>query len=140
VRPHSDLVPFFENQRLARVFGRAPDPLEVEKTGDVMSKNTGIGRGIVPMMSGGAAHATAAESPRWQATAEWHQLLRKPVRGTCFFEDYGVECRSAKVHERWGYVDIRSFVMSIKEHRLELKELRPELWSAEIRIKRVRHL
>jgi hypothetical protein len=100
-----------------------------------MSKNIGIavwvaGR-MVFMMSGGAAHTTAAESPRWQVPAEWHRLSRKSVRGTWLFEVYGVEIRSAKFHERRGYVDFRSFGLS-------LKELTLERWPAEIRIKRVR--
>ena len=102
--------------------------------------------GMVFTMSGSAAHTTAAESPRWQLTTEWHSpppfvaakdeglLLRKSVRGTWFLEVDGVEIRSAKFHERSGYsgyVDIRSFGLS-------LKELTQELWPAEIRIKRVR--
>ena len=102
-----------------------------------MNKNMDIAvrvaGGMVFMMSGGAPHTTAAESPRWQLTAEWHRLLRKSVRGTWFLEVYGVEIRSAKFHERSGYsgyVDIRSFGLS-------LKELTQELWPVEIRIKRV---
>jgi hypothetical protein len=68
-----------------------------------MSKNTGIALTVAgwrPLMSGVAAHTMAAESPRWQATAEWHRLLRKTVRGTWLFDDYGVEFRSAKFHKR----------------------------------------
>ena len=98
-----------------------------------MSKNIGIAvrvaGGTVFVMSG-AADTTAAESPRWQLTAEWHQLLRESVRGTWLFEVCGAEIRSAKFHERWGYVDIRSF-------ELYLKELTLKLWPAESRIKRV---
>ena len=70
-----------------------------------------VAGGMVFMMSGGAAHTTAAESPRWQVTTEWHQFLRKSVRGTWF--------------------DIRSFGLS-------LKELTLELWPTAIQIKRVR--
>ena len=100
-----------------------------------MNKNIGIAvrvaRGMVFKISGGAAHTTAAESPRWQVTAEWHRLLRQAVRGTWLFEVHGVEVRSAKFHERWGYVDIRSFGLSLQELTLELSP-------AETRIKRVR--
>ena len=70
-------------------------------------------------------HADAAESPRWQAPAEWHRPLRKTVRGTLLMDDEGVEFRSAKFHERWAYVDIPSFELSAKELTLNSYQNRP---------------
>ncbi len=84
-----------------------------------------IGGGLVFMISGGAAHAAAAESPRWQAPAEWHRLLRKTVRGTLLVDDEGVEFRSAKFNERWAYVEIHSFELSAKELTLNSYQNRP---------------
>jgi hypothetical protein len=84
-----------------------------------------VAGGIVFMMSGGVAPATAAESPRWQTPAHWHRVLRKAVPGTLLVDDDGVEFRSAKFHERWAYVDIHSFELSGKELTLNSYQNRP---------------
>jgi hypothetical protein len=113
VRLHTELVPFLKISDWPASSDALQIHREKRRQEAFMTKNIGIAvrvaGGMVFMMSGGAAHTTAAESPRWQVTAEWHRLLRKSVRGTWLFEVYGVEIRSAKFHERWGCVDIRSF-------------------------------
>ena len=94
-----------------------------------MRINVGIAAMVVGRMAlitpGGALHAGSGESPRWQAPAQWHRLLRKTVRGTLLVDDGGVEFRSAKFHKRWAYVDIRSFELSLKEFTLNSYQNRP---------------
>jgi hypothetical protein len=77
------------------------------------------------MTSDGALQASAAEAPQWQTSARWHRALRKAVPGTLLIDDSGVEFRSAKVHERWAYVDIRTFDLSAKELTLNSYQNRP---------------
>jgi hypothetical protein len=47
-----------------------------------------VGR-IAFITPGGALHADSGESPRRQAPAQWHRLLRKTVRGTLLVDDDG---------------------------------------------------
>ena len=90
-----------------------------------MRINVGIAAMVVGRMAlitpGGALHAGSGESPRWQAPAQWHRLLRKTVRGTLLVADDGVEF----FHECRGYVDIRSFELSAKKSTLNSYQNRP---------------
>ena len=71
------------------------------------------------------AQSSGAETPKWRASARWHRILKKAVPGTLLIDDDGVEFQSQKFHERWAYVDIRSFDLSAKEITLESYQRRP---------------
>lgn len=72
--------------------------------------------GIALAQSGGS---------QWQTSARWHRTFKKAIPGTLLIDDAGVEFQSPKFHERWAYVDIRSFDLSPKEITLQSYERRP---------------
>ena len=70
-------------------------------------------------IAAGIAFAQSDGNQRWQTPARWHRVLQKAIPGTLLIDDEGVEFQSPKFHERWAYVDIRSFDLSAKEITLE---------------------
>ena len=77
------------------------------------------------MVFAAIALAQSGGTPKWQASARWHRALRKPIPGTLLIDDAGVEFQSPKFHERWAYLDIRSFDLSSKELTLKSYQRRP---------------
>ena len=69
---------------------------------------------LVAMMLG-AGLASPALSQQWETPAKWHRSLKKAVPGTLLLGNDGVEFRSAKLTQRWAYVDIHSFDLSAGE-------------------------
>ena len=64
-------------------------------------------------------------TPQWESDARWHRTLEKSVRGTLFIDDEGVEFRSAKLKERWAWLDIYSFDLADREFTLIGYQNRP---------------
>jgi len=64
-------------------------------------------------------------TPQWDSAARWHRTLEKSVRGTLFIDDGGVEFRSAKLKERWAWLDVYSFDLSGREFTLISYQNRP---------------
>jgi hypothetical protein len=81
-----------------------------------------LGAMLVPY---GAALASPPQSGHWQIAAQWHRLLKKAVPGTLALDDDGVEFRSAKLNQRWAYVNVHSFDLSARELTLVSYENRP---------------
>jgi len=68
---------------------------------------------------------TAQATAPWQSAARWHRTLEKSVPGTLLIDDTGVEFRSAKLKERWPWLDIYSFDLSAGEFTLIGYQNRP---------------
>jgi hypothetical protein len=62
--------------------------------------------------------ATGQSTGPWQSAARWHRTLEKSVPGTLRIDDTGVEFQSAKLKERWAWLDIYSFDLSVREFTL----------------------
>jgi hypothetical protein len=58
---------------------------------------------------------TAQATGRWQSAARWHRTLEKSVQGTLLIDDAGVEFQAPKLKERWAWLDIYSFDLSVRE-------------------------
>src|SRR6202023_113935 len=43
---------------------------------------------------------------QWQSPAQFHQILKKPIRGTLLFDNDGMEFKSQKFSQRWVYSEI----------------------------------
>ena len=67
----------------------------------------------------------AQATGRWQSAARWHRTLEKSVQGTLLIDEAGVEFRSAKLKERWAWLDIYSFDLSTSEFTLISYRNRP---------------
>jgi hypothetical protein len=65
-----------------------------------------------------AGFLAAQTTGRWQSAARWHRALEKSVPGTLLIDDAGVEFRSAKLKERWAWLDVYSFDLSVREFTL----------------------
>ncbi len=48
----------------------------------------------------------------WQSPAQFHQVLKKPIRGTLLFDNEGIEFRAPKFSQRWVYGEIKTFDLS----------------------------
>jgi len=81
--------------------------------------------GIFVLASSAAVLASPSHAEQWQAPAQWHRLLKKPVSGILLLDDDGVEFRSAKFNQRWPYVDIHSIDLSMRELTLTSYQNRP---------------
>ena len=68
---------------------------------------------------------TAQATGPWQSAARWHRTLEKSIPGTLLIDDSGVEFRSAKLKERWAWLDIYSFDLSGREFTLISYQNRP---------------
>jgi hypothetical protein len=86
---------------------------------------TAVAGGIFVLASNAAVLASPSQSEHWQATAQWHRLLKKAVPGTLLIDDDGVEFRSAKFNQRWAYVEIHSFDLSTRDLTLTSYQNRP---------------
>ena len=75
--------------------------------------------------SGRNTSMSPAESSNWQIPARWHRVLKRAIPGTLLINDAGVEFQSPKFHERWAYIDIRSFALSPRELTLQSYQRRP---------------
>jgi hypothetical protein len=60
-------------------------------------------------------NAASQNPPRWQTIAQWHQPLVKPVPGTLVIDGDGIEFRSAKLNQRWAFVEIHTFDLASQE-------------------------
>jgi hypothetical protein len=49
---------------------------------------------------------------QWQSPAQFHQVLKKLVRGTLLFDNTGIEFKSQKFSQRWVYGEIKTFDLS----------------------------
>ena len=58
---------------------------------------------------------SSARAERWQTPAKWHRTLKKAEPGTLVLDGDGVEFRSAKLTQRWTYVEIHTFDLSQRE-------------------------
>jgi hypothetical protein len=61
----------------------------------------------------------------WQSAARWRRTLEKPVPGTLLIDDAGVEFRSARLKERWAWIEISSFDLAGRELTLISYQNRP---------------
>ena len=77
--------------------------------------------GLVVLSSGAAFAADLS----WQSAAKWHRTLKKAIPGTLVFDQNGVEFRSSKLTQRWTFVDVHSFDVSLHDITLLTYESRP---------------
>ena len=68
--------------------------------------------------------ANPASSDRWQASAQWHRLFKKSVRGSLSIGDRGIEFHSARFNGHWPYIEIHTFDLSPHELTLTTYENR----------------
>jgi hypothetical protein len=80
--------------------------------------------GVLTMAFAGGP-LTAQTAGRWQSAARWHRTLEKSLPGTLLINDTGVEFQSAKLKERWAWLDIYSFDLSAREFTLISYRNRP---------------
>ena len=68
---------------------------------------------------------SSAQAEQWQTPAKWHRTLKKAEPGTLVFDRDGVEFRSAKLNQRWKYIEIHTFDLSQRELTLLTYQNRP---------------
>lgn len=66
----------------------------------------------------GTGLLTGQSTGPWQSAARWHRTLEKSVPGWLLIDDAGVEFQSARLKERWAWLDIYSFDLSSREFTL----------------------
>jgi hypothetical protein len=66
----------------------------------------------LPGLPGELAFAQGPAAIQWQATARFHQLLRKEILGTLLVDNDGISFQSAKFSKRWPYGEIETFDLS----------------------------
>ena len=70
--------------------------------------------------------ARAADQPNWQTTAKWHRSLNKALPGTLVIDSDGIEFQSAKLKQRWAFIDIHTF--DVDSHDLTLWTYQRRHW------------
>jgi hypothetical protein len=70
--------------------------------------------------------ARAADQPHWQTTAKWHRSLNKALSGTLVIDSDGIEFQSAKLKQRWAFIDIHTF--DVDSHDLTLWTYQTRHW------------
>jgi hypothetical protein len=70
--------------------------------------------------------ANVADQPRWQTAARWHRSLNKALPGTLVIDNDGIEFQSAKLKQRWTFVDIHTF--DVDSHDLTLWTYQRRPW------------
>ena len=70
--------------------------------------------------------ARAADQPQWQTTAKWHRSLNKALPGTLVIDSDGIDFQSAKLKQRWDFIDIHTF--DVDSHDLTLWTYQRRRW------------
>jgi hypothetical protein len=70
--------------------------------------------------------ANSADQPHWQTAAKWHRSFSKALPGTLVTDQDGIEFQSAKLKQRWAFVDIHTF--DLDSHDLTLWTYQRRHW------------
>ncbi len=65
-----------------------------------------------PALNSEVVFAQEPPAIQWQSPAQFHQVLKKPMRGTLLFNNVGIEFKSQKFSQRWVYAEIKTFDLS----------------------------